>query len=126
MPGTKAVLFALTDALDIGPVHPDDHAAHDGSSHHADDEVASGKALEQAVDEGQHRIGCRHCNAAQRHHAGGHKAEQKNDGQHRQEDGLDRQDGPSRHQHALAALEAEINSLVWPTTARMAVRYTPR
>ena len=76
--GTKAVLFALTDALDIGPVHPDDHAAHDGSSHHADDEVVSGEALEQAVDEGQHRIGCRHCNAAQRHHAGGNKAEQKN------------------------------------------------
>ena len=49
MLGTKAVLFALTDALDIGPVHPDDHAAHDGSSHHADDEVVSGEALEQAV-----------------------------------------------------------------------------
>ena len=107
----EAVFFAGADALDVGAVHIDDHCAHDGGADHAHHEVAGGKALEQTIDEGQHRIGCRHRDAAQRDHAGGDEAEQEDSRQKRQQDGLDGQNGPARHQNALAALEAEIDGL---------------
>ena len=61
----EAVLLPCADALDISTVHIDDHAAHDGRTGHADDEVAHGQPLEQTVEEGQHRVGRGHDDAAQ-------------------------------------------------------------
>ena len=107
----EAVFLARADALDVGAVHVDDHAAHDERTHHADRKVPCGKALEQAVNKGQHRIGGCHRDAAQRDHAGGDEAEQEDCRQKGQQDGLDGQNGTARHQNALAALEAEIDGL---------------
>ena len=42
----EAVLLPCADALDISTVHIDDHAAHDGRTGHADDEVAHGQPHE--------------------------------------------------------------------------------
>ena len=86
-------------------------AAHDDRAHQTDEQVLYGIATQQAVAQRQQRISRRHGHTAQRHHTGGQQAGQKNQGQERQQHRLDGQNGSTGHQHALAALEAEIQGL---------------
>ena len=80
-------------ALDIGAVHIDHHAGHKAGANGAHQHITSGIALQGAVNDGQYRVEYCHGHAAQRHHAGGNQAHQKDNGQKRQQHRLDGQNG---------------------------------
>ena len=92
-------------------MHVNDHRSHDHRADGAHGKVGGRVAPEHPIQDGEHRVECRHGHTAQRHHAGGQQAGQKDDRQKGDQNRLDGQNGAARHQHAFAALEAEIQGL---------------